>query len=499
MKRRAVILVLTIVFTLLTLPFLAKPAHAQENWVGKNYGADNDDAKLNGSLSSNPYVANTSYASMMAISCGIIPWFGPDNCTNNQQVLSEMYKQSALANIGNGIAFIYKSPPADFGVWLADTGQSLGFIPKQAYAQGVGFSGLSPLLPIWKIFRNIAYLLLSVALIVIGFMVMMRKKIDPKTVVTVQNALPRVVISMILITFSYAIVGLMIDVMYILIVFINSLLRSNLTGASELLVNYVSGGFWALFGGVFGPVFKINPLAQLPGDAIRFFQNPSGLTTDIIMTTFGKLVTGAIFTITGVGPLVQFILGLAYLFAFIRILFMLVNSYVQVLLATIVAPLQILMDVFPGSNAFSSWFKNLIVNLITFPITVAMLMIGNVLSQNFESGKLWVPPLLPQPIGIGSTPVNIPGVGQVDLANFGGIGGLATSIISLGIIMTIPTVVKNLKEMLKAQPAVPAGAGTIFGPIGGAASTVMTTGYQFAMISQFLGLGKKAPGQEKSH
>ena len=34
-----------------------------------------------------------------------------------------------------------------------------------------------------------------------------RKKIDPKTVVTAQNAIQRVIIALILITFSYAIVG----------------------------------------------------------------------------------------------------------------------------------------------------------------------------------------------------------------------------------------------------------------------------------------------------
>ncbi|KKU82962.1 MAG: hypothetical protein UY10_C0018G0001, partial [Microgenomates group bacterium GW2011_GWA2_47_8] len=86
---------------------------------------------------------------------------------------------SAAGYLGRTIASMYDSnnKPADFGLWLADTGRSLGFLPNQVYAQGqgIGFSGLAPLLGIWKAFRNIAYLLMAVVMIVIGFLVMFRK------------------------------------------------------------------------------------------------------------------------------------------------------------------------------------------------------------------------------------------------------------------------------------------------------------------------------------
>lgn len=98
--------------------------------------------------------------------------------------------RSAVGQIASAIGTMYVNPPADLAYWVRDTGQSLGFIPKSAYAQGTGFTGLAPLLPLWKVFRNAAYVLLALALIIIGFMIMFRRKIDPKTVVTVQNALP---------------------------------------------------------------------------------------------------------------------------------------------------------------------------------------------------------------------------------------------------------------------------------------------------------------------
>ncbi len=86
---------------------------------------------------------------------------------------------------------------------------------KTSYAAAyTGFDGLSPVLGLWKTTRDIAYYLLIIAFIFIGIGVMLRLKIDPRTVMTVQNQIPRVIICIILITFSYAFAGLMIDTMW---------------------------------------------------------------------------------------------------------------------------------------------------------------------------------------------------------------------------------------------------------------------------------------------
>ncbi|MCH8821232.1 hypothetical protein IID23_01790, partial [Patescibacteria group bacterium] len=68
------------------------------------------------------------------------------------------------------------------------------------------------ILGIWLRVRNVAYALSAVVLMIIGFMIMLRWRLDPRTVVTVQNSLPRIVIALILITFSFAISGFMIDI-----------------------------------------------------------------------------------------------------------------------------------------------------------------------------------------------------------------------------------------------------------------------------------------------
>lgn len=446
MQRITTFLRLTLIF-LLTTWVLSITHPASAAWVGKNYGLDNDDAVINDSVSVAPHIANTFYGNVMSITCAIIPFFGPDACTNNRQIHSELLQKSALANIGSGIAFMYAAPPADFGLWLADTGQTLGFLPKPAYAApGIGFNGLAPLLGIWKAFRNISYLLLAIFMLVVGFMVMFRKKIDPKTVVTVQNSLPRVVVTLILITFSYAIVGLMIDLMYLVMVLATALLKQGFPDYAENIINKISfgwvalagsvsnpaeGGFFTLFMGIFTPIKDMNPSSWVIPDLL------SGQFTQAIK----DFLSGLLFNTAGIGPLFQLILSLVYLFAFIRILFMLLGSYIQILLAVVTAPVQILLDVFPGSEMFSNWIKNLIANLAAFPITGFFILLANILVRSVTEGGLWVAPLLPQPV-----------------LGVGGVSGVATSLISIGVILAIPSVVSAVKEMMKTK-AMPMGFG----------------------------------------
>lgn len=95
--------------------------------------------------------------------------------------------------------------------YLADMGHDLGIMPKEAYAQGSSFAGLSPVLRLWKTMRDLTYLIYVVVFMIVGFMILLRKKIDPRTIITIEMALPKLIISLILITFSYAIIALMVD------------------------------------------------------------------------------------------------------------------------------------------------------------------------------------------------------------------------------------------------------------------------------------------------
>lgn len=88
---------------------------------------------------------------------------------------------------------------------------------NHAYAQtnGLGFDRLSPLIGVWARFRDIAYLIFVLAFTIIGFAIILRVKIDARTVMSIQNQIPKIIIALVLVTFSYAIAGFLIDLMYV--------------------------------------------------------------------------------------------------------------------------------------------------------------------------------------------------------------------------------------------------------------------------------------------
>lgn len=412
------------------------------------------------------------------------------------------YGHSALAGLNNTVIAFYNNPPATTQMFAMDLGQTLGFIPRQVNAQGIGFAGLSVLLPIWKAFRNVAYAMLAVILIVIGFMVMFRKKIDPKTVVTVQNAIPRVVVALLLVTFSYAIVGLMIDLMYFVIVL-----------TAGLLTNVVPGGsFGALVSGIetrwypnlldpstWLPTFS-NAKASAPevisvllngglGGLLRFFFGSGFQAFDDI----GKLLTGnwnpafktAVFAVQGIltyliggggtkgavigaltsGPvLLLLIILIVLLFGIIRLVFMLVDAYINIIISLLFSPFQLMLEAVPGTNAFGNWFRWLFAKIITFPITAALLMVAAFLTSQDNATKMWAPPLISS------------GGGTTGMAGF----------IGLGMLLVIPSIVASIQKGLKAEPFIPGGVGAVLGPIGSGVGQLFQLGYQYSFISSAL-------------
>jgi len=392
------------------------------------------------------------------------PVKGVTTNSTDQVYLQQMYKDSFAYGADSAIAYIYQNPPASTYAFVRDMGESLGFFPKSAYAQGIGFSGLSQLLPMWKAFRNIAYLLLAIFMIIIGFLIMFRKKIDPKTVITVQNALPNIVITLLLITFSYAIVGVLIDFMYLIIMIAISILQpiSNNAIDASTAQTFVSSNF-----GLIIQKFGLAGFDSLNDIASMLGPWGSGITVGVPTTLgiIGLFLTGPASLALMAAPLLLIaLILLAFVIAIVRLFFLLVSAYIQILLSLLISPFQLLMGAFPGSHAFENWIKNLIANIAVFPITAIMLLIGSILVKADYSGtKLWGPPLL-APAGSG-----ILG---------GGMGG----IIGLGILFAIPSVAGSIKEALKAKPMVAAGPSAVIGPVGGAVGQGMQVAYQLSMI-----------------
>ncbi|MEK7495740.1 MAG: hypothetical protein AAB603_04060, partial [Patescibacteria group bacterium] len=109
-------------------------------------------------------------------------------CTDNPADADKNYGKSVFGFMSNLIIIPYANPPASGVMWAYEGLQNAGFVPKTMAAEGIGFAAIKPFSNLWKIFRDLSYMLLVIVLIAIGFMIMFRAKINPQTVISVENA-----------------------------------------------------------------------------------------------------------------------------------------------------------------------------------------------------------------------------------------------------------------------------------------------------------------------
>ncbi len=344
---------------------------------------------------------------------------------------------NALASTGTMIASIYGVPPASGVTYFAQQFQKLNPV-QPAYAQtGIGFSALSPIQALWTAFRNISYVGFVFVFIIIGFMIMLRAKISPQAVATVQDSIPRIVIALILVTFSYAIVGLVIDFMFL---FLNVMMRGLETAG---VIDFGNAENAVFQNSIIGAIVKAWPdIVVETAKALNSLINSLG----ILGTIATMLSLGSIGLIAGL------IVGIAALFIMFKILFMLLMAYVSIVILTIFAPFILLFQALPGNNGAQGWFKQLIANISVFPVAALMLILAGVFAHIGSFG-----------FGGAPTRIDASNIGQFPLIAGGIDTDTVSRLIGLGFLFMIPSAAGMIKERLKA------GGGIAFGGAGAAA------------------------------
>ncbi len=288
-----------------------------------------------------------------------------------------------IGQLSNTLSLAYQTPPISFTSYLADIKQNIerrSFV-KPAYAQGAGygFNSLLPIIDIWRAFRNVAYFAFILVFVLYGFMIMFRMKINPQNVATFQSAIPKIVLTLILITFAYAIAGFMIDLMYlvfnlILSVFASSgmIVTDNWVNSSVIKLASGQGGILPSF------IFSlVTTIFFVPSSLINVFTNLPGA----VSFAFDVLLT-----YSGLGLILRLILMIAVGYSYVKLIFKLFEAYISVIVQVIFSPIILLQDVLPGSDAFGGWLRNITANLSVFPVTMVMFLLSYIfMIQPFAS------------------------------------------------------------------------------------------------------------------
>jgi len=291
--------------------------------------------------------------------------------------------QKLTASIQNSPAYANAKPAEKKNVWLSaltddrpisgigyvkDTFRKFHIIPEaKAQTTGFGYSALAPVRDIWATFRNMSYLLFTVIIIAFAFMIMFRVKISPQTVISVQSALPKLIGGLILVTFSYAIAGFMIDLMYVVIAIIASTFR--ITGWGSLDSGFIYS-FIAAENSLGLMIFSVGYVFMfLITLVFALFYN-------IVSTPaagFALIISGFIWIISIIAA---FILALILIWKVLKIIWMLIKTVASIFMLTIFAPIQITFGMISPGNGFGSWLKNFAATLAVFPITGLLLILS---------------------------------------------------------------------------------------------------------------------------
>lgn len=272
----------------------------------------------------------------------------------------------ALASM---VGSMYANPAADTQTYLAyimnDTG--LGLV-QPAYAQGIGFSALSPILSAWIGFRNLAYVIFVLVFLIIGFMIMTRQKLGSQTVITAQQAIPRVIVALLAVTFSYAIAGLMIDLMYMIMY----LMLAVFGHGANMQDEFLSGNVFSFATRLVGAGFESSQVA------ISEFVEQEIVSWPVISDVFKFMA----------GLTVGVIIGIAVLFSVFSLFIELIKTYFSIVVSITLSPLLLMMGAIRGNNVFFSWLQSLFANLMAFPAVLFALLLFDQLTGHFSGAKV---------------------------------------------------------------------------------------------------------------
>lgn len=365
------------------------------------------------SLAVTSIIAPKSYAAVVSTPDECLP--DPEDCEDLKHVYvpgSSTFAQTQVAGSLLGVAnyaqgtVVNEPIPVNMAYWWNDNVNRIPFA-GQAMAAEISYSGplLRIVMGVWKLSRNIAYGVMSLVMLATGFMIITRKKIGAQAAVTVQMALPRIIIALILITFSYPIGAVGASAAFVL------------RGNTDEIVNGIN---WGDIGeSMESPIGEIVcDTEKILFEKIRSFVPDLSIIRTTLNHTVSFIIEASLFSATGknptqlaqcgvyfleqygtdkpfsfqeasagelaavlfalnqglmgIGPFVLLITIFVFIAAvvmWILVLLKVILIYLKILFSIIGAPLVFAFGAVPGNETMTvNWFKTFIANVISIPV-----------------------------------------------------------------------------------------------------------------------------------
>lgn len=332
--------------------------------------------------------------------------------------------------------------------YLSSKLDKFSIVPNaQAQSSGFGFGELNKnFVKYWKGTRDIAYSITVLIVIVFAFMIMFRVKISPQVVITVQSFLPKIIGALILATFSFAIAGFVIDLMYVVSGLISSLfVTANFATDWDKVYAFINPNFTIDFG---------------LGILLLMFIYVVLFAVSLVLAFVTSILAGVSTIIPGAAWSLIMLLLLLWcivlmLWFTVKVPWVLIKNLISIYVSIVIAPIQIMAGVFAPKIGFGAWLRKLFAEIMVYPATGAMMYLSykllltsmvyslrnfqnilgigdiitqtiNVFGESFVWEVLWVPPI------IGSSDNVIP---------------FFFMLASFGIIVALPKVVDIMKSI----------------------------------------------------
>ena len=345
----------------------------------------------------NSFRENVGKVGSVSNSAGVTTTTTSGSVTDDYYINNYFRYGGAIGAVMYGAGSLYDLRPATTYDSVIYQAQKAGVVSAQVQ----GFNQFAPITKLWGVFRDISLLLFVVVFVAIGFFILIQRKIGGQETVSLLSGVANAAVAMIVITFSYAIAGVIVDIFSNVMNgvvattfqgFINSQevlaklynVNSNvnvLTLMSELSGIGVSQSAQNLFQsaltGISYPLESVKGVFNGLGD-IKLGFLPVGTAVGMFASVFVDLLSGIITQFFNNSSLINAIVAFTIFIISLRVVFALIGAYVAIVFKIMFSPFILLPAALPGNagKTIMGWVLSLIANALTFPAIFACLLMA---------------------------------------------------------------------------------------------------------------------------